>query len=462
MSLAVKYRPKTFDEHIGQEHIVKALRKALKEGKISQAYLFAGPKGVGKTTTARILSKALNCESSSKITDNPCGICKSCIDIENSRHVDVIEIDGASNRGIDEVRNIRENIKNLPIRGRYKVYIVDEVHMLTIEAFNALLKTLEEPPKHVVFIFATTDPQKIPPTVLSRLQRYDFRPIPIFEIIQRLNYIVKKENIDIEDRAIEEIARRSDSSLRDAISILEQMTMFIDGKITHKDVINILGSVESELMEDLLSSILSGNVNRAIDITNEILQKNLSILDFIREFNTFLFEKFKEIINNPSKDYTKEDLMQLLNTALEMEKVVKYSITPKIWLVFFISKMCYIPRTVQLLQILQDYNLVYRKTKREEEKKKETIKDKLYNHVINHKKSQIDIFLTAQIEEEKESIIFTFSDANSYSEAKLKLDEIRKELSALGYNYKNVEIKLKEENPKKVKLINELSLRRIS
>lgn len=467
MSLAVKYRPKTFDEHIGQEHIVKALKKALRERRISQAYLFAGPRGVGKTTTARILAKALNCENSNSITDNPCGICKSCIDIENSRHVDVIEIDGASNRGIDEVRNIRENIKSLPIRGRYKVYIVDEVHMLTIEAFNALLKTLEEPPKHAVFIFATTDSQKIPPTVLSRLQRYDFRPISIFEVIQRLNHIVKKENIDIEERAIEEIARRSDGSLRDAITMLEQMTMFIDGKITYKDVISILGSVELELMESLLNGILSANVNRAIDITNQILQKNLSILDFIREFNNFLFEKFKEIINNPSKSYTKEDLMQLLNIALEMENAVKYSITPKIWLEFFIAKMCYIPRTIQLSKILQEYNLVHRKTQKEEEKtkkeeeKNKTIKDKLFEYIKEHKMTHIGSIIHAEIEEKDESIIFKFNMANLLEEVKPYYEEIRKVLNTLGYNYKNIELRLNEENPKKLELINSLSLKKI-
>jgi DNA polymerase-3 subunit gamma/tau len=255
MSLAVKYRPKNFNEHIGQEHIVKALRKALREKRIAQAYLFSGPRGVGKTTTARILAKALNCESYNDIVENPCGICSSCKDIENSRHIDVIEIDGASNRGIDEIRQIRENVKFLPVRGRYKVYIIDEVHMLTIEAFNALLKTLEEPPKHVVFIFATTDFQKIPPTVLSRLQRYDFKPISTFEIVQRMNEIIKIENIEIEEKALEEIARRSEGSLRDALVLLDQMRMFCEGKITYKDVLNVLGSIEREKLENLLKEI---------------------------------------------------------------------------------------------------------------------------------------------------------------------------------------------------------------
>ncbi len=457
MSLAVKYRPKNFNEHIGQEHIVKALRKALREKRIAQAYLFSGPRGVGKTTTARILAKALNCESYNDIIENPCGICSSCKDIENSRHIDVIEIDGASNRGIDEIRQIRENVKFLPVRGRYKVYIIDEVHMLTIEAFNALLKTLEEPPKHVVFIFATTDFQKIPPTVLSRLQRYDFKPISTFEIVQRMNEIIKIENIEIEEKALEEIARRSEGSLRDALVLLDQMRMFCEGKITYKDVLNVLGSVEREKLENLLKEIFSRNVNKALSILNDILQRNVSILDFIREFNEFLFNVFKEVLENKRKDYKKEDLMLILNLALEMESSIRYSITPKTWLEFFISKMCLMPKTIELMKILENYNVVYKKSENEvKEEKPLTLKDKLLDYFENSIIS--GIISVSEIVEEDNKIKFFFKSEHIYQSAKEYTNELKKALNSLNYTNKEIEILLKEENPIVEKLISELGL----
>ncbi len=466
MSLAVKYRPKNFDEHIGQYEIVKALKRALREKRIAQAYLFTGPRGVGKTTTARIISKALNCDEFNDITENPCGKCSSCRDIENSRHIDVIEIDGASNRGIDEVRQIRENVKFLPARGRYKVYIIDEVHMLTIEAFNALLKTLEEPPKHVVFIFATTDPQKIPPTVLSRLQRYDFKPISTFDIIAKLNQIVKLENINIEEKAIEEIARRADGSLRDALVLLDQMRMFCDYKITYKDVLNALGAIERELLEELLKAIYKGNHKKAISMLDNILQKNLAILDFVKEFNEFLFDVFKEVVRNERKDYEKEDLMIFLNLALEMENAVRYSITPKVWLEFYICKMCFIPRTIQLMNILENYNIVYKakESKKEEktiESKPLTLKEKLENYFLEKNEPFISgaISISSIIEENgKIKIIFKNENKFNAEELKSKIEILKKALNHLNYPNKEIEIIVEEENPLKLKLIRELGL----
>ncbi len=469
MSLAIKYRPKNFDDHIGQDEIVKAFKRALREKRIAQAYLFAGPRGVGKTTTARILSKALNCDNFNDITENPCGKCSSCRDIENSRHIDVIEIDGASNRGIDEVRQIRENAKFLPARGRYKVYIIDEVHMLTIEAFNALLKTLEEPPKHVVFIFATTDPQKIPPTVLSRLQRYDFKPISTFDIIARLNQIVKVENINIDEKAIEEIARRSDGSLRDALVLLDQMRMFCEDRITYKDVLNILGAIEREVLEELLKAIYEGDYKKAISILDTILQRNLAILDFVKEFNEFLFDVFKEVVNNERKGYEKEDLMIFLNLALEMENAVRYSITPKVWLEFYISKMCFVPRTVQLMNILENYNIVYRAKdiKKEEKIKNEpkplTLKEKLETYFLEKNDPYISgAILASNVIEENGKIKFIFKSENKFTaeELKTKLEVLQKALNYLNYPNREIEIIVEEENPLKLKLIRELGLRK--
>ena len=228
--IARKYRPQTFDEIIGQEHISTTLKNAISQGRIAHAYLFSGPRGVGKTTTARILSKALKCEKGP--TPNPCNECINCKEIIEGNSVDVIEIDGASNRRIDEIRDIRENVKFAPATGRYKIYIIDEVHMLTHEAFNALLKTLEEPPRHIIFMMATTEPHKIPVTILSRTQRFNFKLVPFQKIKESLEFICKKEGIEIEESALSLIVRTAGGSLRDAQSLLDQAISYAGGNIT--------------------------------------------------------------------------------------------------------------------------------------------------------------------------------------------------------------------------------------
>ena len=222
--LARKYRPQNFEEVIGQEHITRTLARAITSGRIASAYLFAGQRGVGKTSLARILAKALNCEKGP--TPNPCNQCDSCKEITAGNNIDVLEIDGASNRGIDQIRDLRENVKFIPSKSRFKIYIIDEVHMLTTEAFNALLKTLEEPPAHIKFIFATTQPERIIPTILSRCQRFDFKPIKTAEILVRLKNISERENVKAEEEALKKVALFSSGSLRDAISTLDQLISF--------------------------------------------------------------------------------------------------------------------------------------------------------------------------------------------------------------------------------------------
>ncbi len=287
---ALKWRPKNFDEIIGQNHIVTTLKSALQKDRLAHAYLFSGPRGVGKTSTARILAKTLNCKAGPTL--NPCQKCSSCIEISQGRSLDVIEIDGASNRGIDEIRTLRENVKFAPSGGKFKIYIIDEVHMLTTEAFNALLKTLEEPPEFVKFIFATTQPHKVIPTILSRCQRMDFRFIPVMEIIAQLERIVKAEKIDVDKEVLFAIARSSEGSLRDAESVLDQLTSFSKEKISLKDVISVLGLVEQDALFEITDKIIQKDAKGTLGLFNNIIDSGKDISVFL----TNLIEHFRNLM----------------------------------------------------------------------------------------------------------------------------------------------------------------------
>src|SRR3989338_6752580 len=255
--LARKYRPQTFSEVIGQEHITSTLQNSLTSKRIHHAYLFTGARGIGKTTVARLLAKALNCEVSSAI--EPCNQCRSCQDITSGSSLDVQEIDGASNTGVDDVREIRDRVQYLPSSGKYKIYIIDEVHMLSTNAFNALLKTLEEPPAHVVFVFATTEVHKIPQTILSRCQRFDFRRIALKQIADHLNKICGEENYTADAAALWLIARQGDGSMRDSLSLLDHVISFTNGKLTEAEVSQVLGLTERSLVYEIFQNILNRN-----------------------------------------------------------------------------------------------------------------------------------------------------------------------------------------------------------
>ena len=264
---ARKYRPQTFDDLVGQAHVTRTLKNAIEQNRLAHAYLFVGPRGIGKTSTARILAKALNCIKGPTIT--PCGVCDSCKEITGGNSLDVLEIDGASNNKVEEVRDLTENIRYAPVKGKYKIYIIDEVHMLTTAAFNALLKTLEEPPEHVKFIFATTEPQKVLPTILSRCQRFDLHRIPANLIAQHLQFIAKNEKVKLDPAAAHAIARGADGGLRDAESMLDQLVAFCGDTIKESDVLNVFGFTSEQTVADFTKEILRGQTSEALALLDE-------------------------------------------------------------------------------------------------------------------------------------------------------------------------------------------------
>lgn len=295
---ARKWRPQSFDDVVGQEQIVTTLKNAISSNRLAHAYIFAGPRGVGKTSTARILSKSLNCKDGPTL--KPCNKCPSCIEITEARSLDVIEIDGASNRGIEEIRALRENVKFSPSHGRYKIYIIDEVHMLTTEAFNALLKTLEEPPPHAKFIFATTHPRKILSTIISRCQLFEFRRISCLQIIQKLKEIAGSEKLEVGEDVLLAIARASDGSLRDAESILDELASFTNGKeLRLPDVHSILGIVEQEYLFELVDKILKKDVIGALGLLDKLIDDggdpNQLLLNLIEHYRNLMIAKVTKL-----------------------------------------------------------------------------------------------------------------------------------------------------------------------
>jgi DNA polymerase-3 subunit gamma/tau len=279
--LARKWRPQTFSDLIGQEHVSLTLKNAIDSGRVAHAFLFTGARGVGKTSSARILAKTLNCENGP--TTEPCNNCPACREITDGVSVDVMEIDGASNNGVDEIRDLRDNVKYLPSRSRFKIFIIDEVHMLSTSAFNALLKTLEEPPPHIKFIFATTEPHKVPITILSRCQRFDFKRIPLDMVVSRLRYIVEQEKVDISTAALTLVARKGDGSMRDALSTLDQILAFCGDKAEDSDVHALLGVVDRQLLLQALHGIVERDSRTLINIVARVEESGYNMRHFCQE-----------------------------------------------------------------------------------------------------------------------------------------------------------------------------------
>ena len=283
---ARKYRPQTFDDIVGQTHVSRTLKNAVEQNRLAHAYLFVGPRGVGKTSTARILAKALNCVKGPTIT--PCGVCDNCKEIAAGNSLDVIEIDGASNNSVEDVRQLRDNVRYAPAKGRYKIYLIDEVHMLSSAAFNALLKTLEEPPPHVKFIFATTEPQKVLPTILSRCQRFDLHRIPANLIAQHLQFIAGKEKITLEPAAAHSIARGAEGGLRDAESMLDQLVAFCGEKIAEADVLNIFGFTSQQTVASFTEKILRGATAGAVQLLHDQSEAGKDMMKLMSDLIAYL------------------------------------------------------------------------------------------------------------------------------------------------------------------------------
>ena len=352
-----KWRPGVFEDVRGQEHIVKTLKNQIKLGRVGHAYLFCGTRGTGKTSVAKIFAKAVNCLNPKD--GSPCGECAMCRSIQNQSSMNVIEIDAASNNGVDNIREIREEVEYSPTEGRYKVYIIDEVHMLSIGAFNALLKTLEEPPEYVIFILATTEAHKIPITILSRCQRYDFRRITIDTIAERLQELVDREGMDVEEKAIRYIARAADGSMRDALSLLDQCVAFyLNERLTYDHVLDILGAVDTSVFSRLIRSIMDQNVSDALKLIEEVVIQGRELSQFVSDFTWYLrnlmlvqsSDQLEDILDMSAEnlELLKEEARQIKQAVLmryirifsELNGQLRYSTQKRVLIELAVVKLC--------------------------------------------------------------------------------------------------------------------------
>jgi len=366
---ARKWRPAEFASVVGQEHVTQTLKNAIRQGRLHHAYLFSGPRGVGKTTTARILAKVLNCRNIGEDLE-PCGVCDSCREITEGRSMDVVEIDGASNNSVEDVRKLRDNAKYPPVGGGYKLYIIDEVHMLSTSAFNALLKTLEEPPKHLVFVFATTEPHKVPATILSRCQRFDFRRMQIDDIVGRLAYIAEREGMEIEEDALMVIARKGDGSMRDAQSIFDQVASFCGMKITYAQANEALNIIDQGFFFRVTDMMRSSDTAEAFAIVEEVMRVGYDVQEFLiglaehlRNFltvittgSTRLIETAKMFMDRyatEARQVQEGDMIRALHLTLAAQQAIRVSSQPRLRLELALLQLAVMDSTVSLTELLE-------------------------------------------------------------------------------------------------------------
>ncbi len=370
LSLYRKYRPQKFNDLVGQEHVVQTLVNALKNNRIAHAYLFAGPRGTGKTSTAKVFAMALNCQDDESI--EPCGSCLNCDNIQKGQSIDVIEIDAASNRGIDEIRELREKVKFYPGEGKYKVYIIDEVHMLTRGAFNALLKTLEEPPESVVFILATTEPHKVISTILSRCQRFDFSLLSAGDIQERLEYICSREKVEYDKESLINLAHNANGGLRDAISLLDQAISYTNGQLTAAQIQKMLGKVHREVLSEFLQFIKNHDSAGALKMLSQLIDEGLSVARFINDLTEYcrqlllikecgidagIIEFSEEVLismQQESKLFASRRLLQFIDVLAGIDGKIKYSSNSRQILELGIIKMASHKDDTETLQGLKN------------------------------------------------------------------------------------------------------------
>ena len=366
--LARKWRPQVLADVIGQEHVAQTLINAFKADRLAHAYLFSGPRGVGKTSVARILAKAMNCKQGEP--GIPCNRCHSCVEITQGSSVDVQEIDGASNRGIDEIRELRENIRYMPSSSTFRVYIIDEVHMLTLPAFNALLKTLEEPPSHVKFIFATTEAHKVPVTILSRCQKFDFKRIPLNMLVRQLERIAREEGIEISKSGLALIGREAEGSMRDAESLLDQVISYTGAKVEDKHIADILGIIDRSLIFETSRALLSGSIRKCIEIVDQIYTYGYDMKEFYRDlmdqFRNLLvslvapgealldmIDKDREELQSQAEQAGAEKLQHILNVLIAREENLRMATHPRLVLEMILIKICRIGEYLSFDQLIQ-------------------------------------------------------------------------------------------------------------
>lgn len=427
-----KYRPQSFKDVIGQEFTVKALENAIKLNKIANAYLFCGPRGTGKTSSARIFAKSLNCMEGPTVT--PCQKCQSCLDVTNASGLDVIEIDAATNRGIDDAKELINKVQYAPMNGKYKIFIIDEVHMLSKEAFNALLKTFEEPPKNVIFILATTEPHKVIETIVSRCQRFDFRRITIDDIVKRLREISDIEKINIDDEALYTIAKNVSGGMRDSLALLDQASVLgTEKKITKETIEDLIGKITFDVLYNLIFDILSRDIEKAVQDVEKIYEKGSEPRNFIENFIEFLkniililssknddeaknltlidIDNIKKVKNEPLFNQTK--IIKILDKIIEYYKEIKISTNPYLWAELAVINVCSVDDK------MPEKSVSVQKTKelppviKEVEIKKETPKEEIREEIKEEtKKTDIEEIKKEALIETKEEIKPSLTNEN--------------------------------------------------